>query len=148
MSPMNQSGRISLLALAFLASVIVVIAILTFSRESPTAAGEKFMFALITHDVDTLTKLSNIPGESDDQIRKEWDTACNVAGKYYVFDYKINGGSQPDDKNAAVRMQVIKDANKPGAYEENFQLPMVNVNGQWKVDVRGTSHDFFPAFPR
>ena len=35
------------------------------------------MMALSTKDVDTLTKMSMMPGETDEQIRKQWDFVKN-----------------------------------------------------------------------
>ena len=43
---------------------------------------------------------------------------------------------------------MIHDADHPGAYEELYELPMVKVGDDWKVDVRGISREFYPGLPR
>jgi len=148
MRSMKQSGRISLLALGSLFCVIVVSALLLFSRESPSAAGDRFMAALINHDVDGLTKMSMMKGASEDDIRKQWDFSVNTAEKYYRFAYRIAGAAQSSDTTASVKVFVAKDADHPGAYEELMEVPLVKVNDEWKVDVRALSRDFFPCLPR
>ena len=70
---MKQSGRISILMLASIFSVVLVTLILIFSRESLSTVGARFMDALERHDVNKLTALSMMNGKTEDQIRKEWD---------------------------------------------------------------------------
>lgn len=108
------------------------------------------MTALAKGDVDTLTKMTYLGANtSEDQIRKEWNFACNTAGKHYVFMWRITSSMEQDPgKVGSVQMQVTRNANTPGSYEEGFQLPMLKVNGQWKVDVRGISRQMYPALPR
>ena len=145
---MKQSGRISLLALASFFSVIVIVGLLLISKESPASVGTRFMAALDAHDVDTLSKLTMMKGASDENIRKQWDFTVNTAEKYYRFGYHIEGATQADANTASVKVRMIKDADHPGAYDELFELPMVKVSDQWKVDVRALSRDFYNCLPR
>ncbi len=145
---MKQSGRVSLIGIGSLFCVIVIVVLLAFSRESPASAGTRFMIALQHHDVDTLTKMSKMDGESEDQIRKQWDFAVNTAEKYYVFTYRIDHAAQSSPTTASVTIQMTKDADKPGSYEDLAQLPMVKDNDQWKVDVRALSRDFYNCIPQ
>ena len=148
MRSMRQSGRISLLALGSIVCVVLVVALVLLSRESPSSAGLRFMAALSNKDVDTLTKMSMMSGESEDQIRKQWDFSVNVAEKYYRFGWKMAGAGQPSPTTASIKLQMIHDADHPGAYEELYELPMVKVGDDWKVDVRGISREFYPGLPR
>ena len=148
MSPMKQSGRVSILMLASIVSVVFITAILLFSKESVSSVGTRFLDALERHDVDTLTKMSMMSGTSPEQIHKEWDQCVNHAGKYYTFAYHVEGASQSGDNLGSVRFRLIKDADRPGAYDEAVELPMVKVDGEWKVDVRSMSHELFPGLPR
>jgi len=145
---MKQSGRVSLLALGSLFCVIVITVLLLFSRESPAAAGTRFMIALQDHDVDALTKLTMMDNKSDADIRKQWDFAVNVAEKYYSFAFKVEGAAQATPTTASVKVRVIKDSDKPGSYDTMCELPMIKVKDDWKVDVRGLSRDFYNCLPR
>lgn len=144
----QQSGRISLLALGSIFCVILVAALMLFSRESASSAGTRFMVALQDHDVDTLTKMSAMPGASEEDIRKQWDFAVNKAEKYYQFLFKIEGAGQASPNTASIKIRMIKDSDKPGAYDTLFELPMTKVNDDWKVDVRSISREFYNCLPR
>jgi hypothetical protein len=148
MSSMKQSGRVSLLALGSVFCVVVIALLLFFSRESPVAAGTRFMVALQHHDVDTLTKMTKMEKASDEDIRKQWDFTVNQAEKYYQFGFRIAGSGQASDTTASVKVQMIHDIDKPGAYEQLYELPMVKDGDQWKVDVRGLSREFYNCLPR
>lgn len=148
MRSMKESGRVSLLALASAVCVIVIAGLLFFSRESPAAAGTRFMVALRDHDVDTLTKLSMMKKASPDEIRKQWDFAVNHAEKYYVFMFSIEGATASSDTTASVKVKMWHDIDKPGSYDQLYELPMIKDNGDWKVDVRGVSREFYNCLPR
>jgi len=145
---MKQSGRISLLALGSIVCVVLTIVLLLMSRETPAIAGTRFMVALESHDVDTLTKMSMMNGASEESIHKQWDFCVNTAEKYYRFIWHVTGASQANATTASVKIQMVKDADHPGSYEETMELPMVKVGDDWKVDVRGLSRDFFNCLPR
>jgi hypothetical protein len=106
------------------------------------------MEALAKHDVDTLTKMTMMTGASQDNIRKQWDFSVNKAERYYEFGYRIESSAQANDHAASVKVQMTKDIDHPGSYEELMELPMVKVDGQWKVDVRALSRDFYNCLPR
>jgi len=95
-------------------SVVLVAVVFMFGHESAATAGERFMVALQNHDVNTLTKMSMMQGLSEDQIHKEWDNAVNVAANTTFLDTRSMAGSQSNDTNGAVQMQIIKDIDKPG----------------------------------
>ena len=148
MRSMKQSGRISVVMLLSLVSLVLVVGIVLFSRESVASVGGRFLNALERHDVDELTKLSSMSGLTNEQIHKKWDQTVNVAGRYFLFAYHDEGANQASDTTASVRARIIKDADKPAAYDEAMELPMVKVGNEWKVDVRGLSHELYPGLPR
>jgi hypothetical protein len=71
-----------------------------------------------------------------------------VAGKDYSFRWSITGEMQTDDNDGTVRLQVERNFGSGASYPENFQLPMVKVNGQWKVEVNGISREMYPGLPQ
>src|SRR5262249_33974548 len=129
---MNRSGRVSILGLGGLFAIILFAAVFLLSRDSLSVVGGRFMDALAKRDVDTLTKMTYLGNETQEEIHKQWEFTCNPAGRYYNFLYHITAASQADPKSGSVQMQVTRDATNPGAYEENFQLPMVKVGDEWK----------------
>ena len=145
---MKQSGRISLVLLASIVSVVVVAGILIFSRESMSSVGQRFIEALYAKDVDTLTKMTMMSETPTESIHKQWDHAVNVAGKYYMFAYKIEGATQSGPNSGSVKIQIVKDVDKPTAFPEHVEIPMVKVGDEWKVDIRNMDHELYPGLPR
>jgi hypothetical protein len=146
---MNRSGRVSFLGLVgFFGIIVLVTIVLLTGRESLTSIGGRFMEALAKGDVDTLTKMSYVGNDTPEDLRKQWDFAVNTAGVHYNFLYKITGSQQADAKTGAVSMSVTRDATNPGAYEQNYQLPLLKVGDEWKVDVHGISREMYPALPQ
>jgi hypothetical protein len=119
-----------------------------FSREGLTPTANRFMDALAVGDIDKLTSLSYLGGKSEAQMRKEWQFATQVAGKHYNFMWHINSEQQDSPTAGSVKIIVQRNFGKPGTYDENFALPMVNVNGHWKVDPTGISNEMYPGLPR
>jgi hypothetical protein len=145
---MKQSGRVHILTVAAIAGLIVIAVMMLFSRESLSSVGARFMTALSKGDVDTLTKMSYMGDETPDEIHKQWDFAVNTSGKHYRFIWNIVAATAADDNTGSVRLQVQRNADQPGAYDENFALPMKKQNGEWLVDVGAISHEMFPGLPR
>ncbi|AIE86150.1 hypothetical protein [Fimbriimonas ginsengisoli] len=138
----------SLVGLLAVFALAIVIAVFFFGRESLTTVGARFMNALAHGDVDTLTKMSYVGNKPPEEMRKDWEFAVNTAGKYYNFSWKITSSAQADATNASIRLQVIRNLTNPGSYEENYQLPLIKVGDEWKVDVRGINREMYPALPR
>ena len=81
-------------------------------------------------------------------MRRQWDFAVNTAGRYYRFTWDVLGAEQIDDNTGYVRLHVQRNVDSGGSYDENFQLKMVRVGGEWKVAVREISREMFPGLPR
>lgn len=135
------TGFLAILCLSFL------------GLDSPSSSASKFMAALAKGDYKTVASVSHVdpkPGEdaaeAKKRIEEEWKFATEVAGKHYRFRYRLLG-QVIEGNSAAVNMQVWKNYN-PGAYEENFDLPMIKSDGKWKVAIRGMSRKWYPGVPR
>jgi hypothetical protein len=145
---MLRSGRVNWLILAGVVAAIAVAVLFALSGESPTSGAGRFMSALAAHDVDKLVKYGHMPGESPEEERKQWDHAVNRVGRYYRFYWDIVSSQVIDENNATVTLNVVRNSADPGAYEQKFGLPLVRVDGEWLVDVRGIPRDMFPGLPR
>jgi len=143
-----MSRRISVVGALGVVAAVIFVGILATGRESLGSVGGRFMSALAKGDVDTLTKMSYLGNEPEDQIRKEWDFAVNTAGKYYNFTFRITGSLQSNDKTGSVNMQLMRDATSAGSYEEVYELPLVKVGDDWKIDVKSISREMYPALPQ
>ena len=143
-----QSGRINIVGLGVAACAGALVIVFLSSQESLTTVASRFMSALSTGDVNTLTENSFLGSQSKEDIRKQWDYAVNGVSKYYRFTWRVTGSLKQSEDTGAVRLSVAKNADGAGAYEENFALPLIKREGKWLVDVRNISRDMYPALPR
>lgn len=144
---MNRYGRASLLVIIGAAALLIcVVLVFLTGRESLVSIGGRFMTALVNGDANTLTQMTYIGNESPDSVKKQWDEAVDVS-RYYNFTYRILGADQADPRTGSVRLAVVRDAASPGGYEQNYQLPLIKVGDDWKVDVRGISREMYPDLP-
>ena len=144
---MKQAGKAHWLTIAGILSVFVVAGLFFFGKDSAATTAGEFMSALAKGDVDTLTELSWFQGATKEQLKEKWRYSVKEVGPHYVFAWKINAVTRSGDDSAAARMQVIRNLDA-GGYEENFQLPLVKDNGNWKVDVRSISRAMYPGLPK
>ncbi len=145
---MRRSGRFSPVSFLAVIAIAMVVIVFVFSKQSLSNVGGQFMDALARGDVNKLTDLTYLGGEPSDQIQKKWEFATQVAGKHYSFRWAINSEVQIDPNDGTVRLQVERNAGSGSSYPENYELPMVKVDGKWKVDVNGISREMYPALPR
>jgi len=143
----RQSGRISIVAIAGIVSVLLVATLIFFNGESPRTAAADFMSALAKGDVDALTALSVVHKKSPDEVRKEWADAIKY-GRTYIFFWQITGVSEEKSDSATVSIDLTADPFNPASYAEHKELTMVKVNGAWKVDVPEITRDMFPYMPQ
>lgn len=138
-SPIGALGAIS---------IVVVLGILFLSPESPQTAGARFMDALARHDVKTLAANSFMEGLDEQQMGQRWEATVKGPARYYRFTWKVTGTVQASPDKAAMQMMVMRDSDYATSYEEKYELPLVNVKGKWKVDVRRLDRRIFPYLPR
>ena len=136
-----------MLGVAGIASILMIAVMFLNARESLTTVGARFLVALGKHDVDTLTKMTYLDNQSPEQIRKQWER-CFEYSKYFRFDWHIVNGTQQGQTEGTVTFNVTAPLDDLNAYDQNRQLRLVNVNGQWKVAVREIARDFYPMLPR
>ncbi len=144
---MRQSGRVSLLGVAGLASVFLIAFMFLNARESLTTVGARFLTALGKHDITTLTKMTYLDTQSPEQIKKQWER-CLEYSKYYRFDWSIVTGTEQGKEAGTVTFKVRAPLDDPNSYDQNRQLRFVKVGGEWKVVVREIARDFYPMMPR
>lgn len=144
---MKRSGRVSIVGLLGIVAIVALASLLFITRESLGSIGGRFMTALAKGDVEQLTKLSYIEGRSPDQLREAWRRATE-AGKHYMFHWRISDSIQPSDDTGSVIVMVERNVDTMMSYEEKFQLPMVRVNGEWKVRANTIPRGMYPALPR
>jgi hypothetical protein len=145
---MRRAGRVSLVSILALVAIAMVAVVLLFSKQSLSNVGGQFMDALARGDVNKLAELSSLPKDSPDEVKQKWEFATQVAGKDYSFKWTITSESQASEDSGTVRLQVERNFGSGSSYGENFELPMVKVNGQWKVDVAGISREMYPGLPK
>lgn len=145
---MRRAGRANWIMVTGLVGVLAIVVLLLFSGQSPSAAAAEFMTALGKGDVNELARLSYMEDDPPEKVREQWEYATKVVAPYYRFRWQILGETRSDDTHAAVRMYVWRDAQIPTTYEENYQLPMVKIGKEWKVDVRGMNRTMYPGLPR
>ncbi|HEY3782889.1 MAG TPA: DUF2950 family protein [Fimbriimonadaceae bacterium] len=146
---MKKAGRVSLLSLIVIAVVLIggAVVLLLIVPDSPESAATQFFSALATGNVDKLVSLSDMGDETPDQVRAQWQFATHDAGKYYQFIFQVDSSSQTDATDASVKVQMLRNPDKPGGYMETFDIPMVKKNDGWKVDVRAVNRTIYPALP-
>lgn len=144
---MKRSGRASLVVVVAVALVAAVVVLFMMAGESPSGVASKFLTSLAKGDLKTVSELSYMEGLSQEQIRQKWDETYSVT-KHWLFAFAIADSSEQDERNATVRLKWVKSAMNPSAYEEKYELPLIKVDGKWKVDVRGMSREMYPSLPR
>lgn len=144
----RNAGRISPLALFGVVAVALIGAGFFFVQQSVATVGSQFMDALARGDVNKLTEMSYMADLPKEEIRKRWDFTVNKAAPYYRFTWAITDSGETAGNAGYVRLNVTRNAGTPGGYDEPFELPLLKIDGQWKVDVRAISRDMYPGLPR
>ena len=130
-----------------LASIIGLGLAFFFVKSTPSETAARFMDALVRSDRETLVELSHIPDATPEQLDAKWKKTLEIA-KNYAFQWQMTSQSQNSDTSAVAFLVVMPDMNNPQSFEQKIQLPMVLIDGKWKVDVRRIPRDVFPALPR
>lgn len=141
-----RAGKTHFLVIFGILGAIIVVALFLFRGSDPAVEGTKFMQALARGDAKTLAELSHDPSLDQAALEKEWEFTTEV-GKHYLFMYKMMHTTRHTEESATVNMKVWRDYG-PSSYDENFGLPMVKVDGEWKVSLNELSRALYPALPR
>lgn len=145
---MRRAGRAHLIVILGLVGAVAAVALFLSGDESPRFAANRFLTSLLHGDVDTLVEMTYYPDKSKDEIRKQWEYATQVAGKHYLFAWKITTENKASEDRAAVRMFLYRNSETTDSYEEKYGLPMVRQDGKWLVDVQNMPRILYPALPR
>lgn len=144
---MKQSGRAHWLVILGAVGFIALVGLLFAGGSAPSPVAGEFMVALAKGDVNKLTELTYKGTKSEDEIKKDWDFTVHTASPYYRFTWKINDEHLLDDRDATVRLDVWRNMG-PRAYPEHYEIPLVKVNGAWKVRVEAINREMYPNLPR
>jgi hypothetical protein len=144
---MKQAGKAHWLTIAGILSIFVVAGLFFFAKDPVAKTANDFMVALAKGDVDTLTELSSFQGASKEELKEKWRFTVKEVAPHYMFAWKILSIARSDENTAAARLMVRRNADQ-GGFDENFQLPLVKENGEWKVDVRSISRAMYPGLPQ
>lgn len=144
---MKRSGRTSIIVIITVTLVAAVIGLFLLAGESPTGVGTKFLTALANGNAKQLAELSYMDGLNQAQIEEKWKESYETS-KFWMFAYRVQGTTNQDSKSATIKLEWVKNVSNPSSYGEKFELPMVMIDGKWKVDVRAISREMYPGLPR
>jgi hypothetical protein len=145
---MKRAGRISPFAIVGVICVLLIIPLLCASKKGPEYTAAQFMTALGNGDVNGLSKLSSMGNLTEDQMREKWQKTINDS-KYYMFTWRITDVTTVSDSTAAIKMQMRRDLKVHlGDDEMPFEIPVVKVNGEWKVPVYQIDREIYPYLPQ
>lgn len=144
---MKRAGKAHWLMIAGLASVLVLLGLVIFGRDSAGETAAEFMTALGSGNAEKLTDLTFLGTGTKEEMRAKWEFATKRAAPYYRFTWRITNVAESGPNDANVTLQVMRNASA-SSYEEKFQLPLVKVKDEWKVDVRSVSSQMYPGLPR
>lgn len=141
---MKKGGRISLLPVLGVVGILGMGSLLLFGQDSATSAGTKFMESLAKADIKGLVASSTI-GQDDAESEKRWNHLVNDLAPYYRFRFAIHDSNATTD-SAVLKIEVFQ--NSQGRVEpKDYQLPLIRLNGKWKVDALHVPAGFFPGLP-
>ncbi len=145
---MKRLGRVNLILILAVAGMAVILALMLFTKPSPTQVANDFMVALAKGDVPKLTELSFLDGDDKAAMTKKWEYTTQVVGPHYHFRWLTVAETQADSNTANVKIRLYRNSRNPGTYEENFAVPLIQKDGRWLVDVRSISRELYPGLPR
>jgi hypothetical protein len=141
----KRSGRISFVVLAAILCVGFVCVLIFASGKSARGAAGEFMTALSNGDPEKLANLSMMGEKSKDEMKKAWQDSITYS-RSFLFHWDIT--SAKDDGKAGVAVvQMTKNPLTQNAYPEKYELQLVKVGDDWKVDVTQIPRDMFPFLP-
>lgn len=146
---MKRAGRVSPILILGVLGFVGIIAVLVLTRTGTTPAQRvsEFFAALGDGDVETVLKVSTFGDEPDDVMRPKWQKTIERT-KYYRFALQIKDTNYSTPEEATVAIDMYQNIMNPGVTSKRIQIPVVKVNGEWKVDARSINRQTYPALPR
>lgn len=139
-------GRINIIILFGALGLIAIASLLFFAKESPETAAVQFMDALARKDVDRLVQLSFLDSPTT-PLKQQWDECVNIYAKHFNFVWELKTSLRNSADRATVRVEYYKFQGAAAGLEGPFELPLIEIDGEWKVDLSSLSKEFFPALP-
>ncbi|MEZ5163272.1 MAG: hypothetical protein R2688_05885 [Fimbriimonadaceae bacterium] len=143
---MKVLKRTSFVAIAGGIGAIIVLALFAFSGQTAQGQTAKFFDALARGDAKELAATSYVEGRSQEEIEQEWAKAVERA-KYFRFSWFVRSSVNHGPDQATVRLGYTPNYY-PGSYDENYQVDVMKVDGQWKVHLPSLSREMYPFLPR
>lgn len=144
---MKRAGRASPLTVLGIVALLALIFLLVFSKQSPSAAAKDFMVALGKGNTAELAKLTVIGSDDLATRKKKWEKTVD-RGKHYLFVYQVQDATETSDTEAAVDLIIWRNARSASTFDQRMELPMLKVDGEWKVDVGAVNRELYPSLPR
>lgn len=139
-----------------LVTVAVLALLFTLQQSSPEAAAAEFLKALTNRDTQAAARLSHLENPTK-PLAEQWDYAFNKAGKHFLFLVSEVGRVQRHSEDRATISVSYYEFTGPAdggdlpvnaSSNETYELPMIKVDGQWKVDLSSLTRRFYPYLPR
>ena len=143
-----RSGKTSVIVIVVVASLLTFAGLSMLGGERPIGVVAKFLDALSKKDYETLARLSNAPGFTEEELREEWKRSTTVAGLYFQFLYQIQSETYPTEESAVVLVSFTPEAGSEVSNERRLEVPVSKIDGEWKVDVLALNRDIYPGLPR
>lgn len=145
----KRAGRVSPLVILGIAGLIGMIGVLLFTRGggSPAQRVHEFFAALDRGDIDAIMETSTFGDVPEAELREKWQQ-CVDRAEYYIFAMQIKATSFSTPDEATVAVEMFQNAGNPNAGSKRFQVPVIKVDGEWKVDARSLTRSIYPALPR
>jgi hypothetical protein len=61
---------------------------------------------------------------------------------------QIKETTYTNDEEATVAVDMYQNVTNVNITSKRFQIPVVKINGEWKVDARSLTRQAYPALPR
>lgn len=146
---MKRAGKVSPLVILGVLGFVGILAVLLLTRTgtSPAQRVSQFFTALGKADIDTVLESSTFGERPDEEMRPKWEQ-CLERSKYYRFAMQIKETTYTNDEEATVAVDMYQNVTNVNIASKRFQIPVVKINGEWKVDARSLTRQAYPALPR
>jgi hypothetical protein len=144
---MKKAGRILLPLIGLILLLIVGAVFFLMADTSPTSVANDFLVALAKGDKKGLANLGYIEGASESQAEDIWAKTLD-RGEYFRFVWNIRQSAQSSPTHASVEFDLVRNIDRGATKEDDFQIPLIKIDGHWRVEVRGIPRGIYPGLPR
>ncbi len=146
---MKRAGKVSPLVILGVVGFVGILAVVLLTRTgtSPAQRVSQFFTALGKGDIETVLQTSTFGEQPDEEMRPKWQQTLDRS-KYYRFAMQIKETTYTNDEEATVAVEMYQNVTNINVASKRFQIPVVKINGEWKVDARSLTRQAYPALPR